>query len=43
MNRLGPKLVRNIVSRIQRAEADDDFKVFVSKSAAPTIPFPMST
>src|ERR671925_2023188 len=33
MNLLGPELVRDLVSLIQRAEADDAFKVLVFKSA----------
>jgi enoyl-CoA hydratase/carnithine racemase len=35
MNLLGPELVRDLVSLIQRAEADDDVKVLVFKSADP--------
>ena len=35
MNLLGPELVRDLVSLIQRAEADDTFKVLVFKSADP--------
>jgi enoyl-CoA hydratase/carnithine racemase len=35
MNLLGPELVRNLVSLIKQAEADDDFKVLVFKSADP--------
>jgi enoyl-CoA hydratase/carnithine racemase len=35
MNLLGPELVRDLVSLIQRAEADDAFKVLVFKSADP--------
>jgi enoyl-CoA hydratase/carnithine racemase len=35
MNLLGPKLVRDLVSLIQRAEADDGLKVLVFKSADP--------
>ena len=33
MNLLGPELVRDLVSLIQRAEADDDLQVLVLKSA----------
>ncbi len=35
MNLLGPELVRDLVSLIQRAEADGTFKVLVFKSADP--------
>src|SRR5215475_3149198 len=35
MNLLGPELVRDLVSLIQRVEADDVFKVLVFKSADP--------
>jgi len=35
MNLLGPELVRDLVSLIQRAEADKTFKVLVFKSADP--------
>ena len=35
MNLLGPELVRDLVSLIQRAEADDSVKVVVFKSADP--------
>ena len=35
MNLLGPALVRDLVSLIQRAEADDAIKVLVFKSADP--------
>jgi enoyl-CoA hydratase/carnithine racemase len=35
MNLLGPELVRDLVSLIQRAEADETFKVLVFKSADP--------
>src|SRR6516165_12232792 len=35
MNLLGPELVRNLVSLIQRAEADDAVQVLVFKSADP--------
>jgi enoyl-CoA hydratase/carnithine racemase len=35
MNLLGPELVRDLVSLIQRAECDDDVKVLVFKSADP--------
>src|ERR671925_1196860 len=35
MNLLGPELVRDLVSLIQRAEADDYFQVLVFKSADP--------
>ena len=35
MNLLGPELVRDLVSLIQRAEADDGLKVLVYKSADP--------
>src|ERR1700710_1217361 len=35
MNLLGPELVRDLVSLIQRAEADDAVKVLVFKSADP--------
>jgi len=35
MNLLGPELVRDLVSLIQRAEADDTFQVLVFKSADP--------
>src|SRR4051812_4243888 len=35
MNLLGPELVRDLVSLIQRAEADDSVKVIVFKSADP--------
>jgi enoyl-CoA hydratase/carnithine racemase len=35
MNLLGPELVRDLVSLIQRAEADEDVKVLVFKSADP--------
>src|SRR5262245_43966361 len=35
MNLLGPELVRDLVSLIQRAEADNTVKVLVFKSADP--------
>jgi enoyl-CoA hydratase/carnithine racemase len=35
MNLLGPELVRDLVSLLQRAEADDAFRVLVFKSADP--------
>jgi len=35
MNLLGPELVRDLVSLIQRAEADDAAQVLVFKSADP--------
>jgi enoyl-CoA hydratase/carnithine racemase len=35
MNLLGPELVRDLVSLLQRAEADETFKVLVFKSADP--------
>src|SRR3954467_11297870 len=35
MNLLGPELVRDLVSVIQRAEADDAFRVLVLTSADP--------
>ena len=35
MNLLGPELVRDLVSLIQRAEADESFKVLVFRSADP--------
>jgi enoyl-CoA hydratase/carnithine racemase len=35
MNLMGPELVRDLVSLIQRAEADDAFQVLVFKSADP--------
>jgi len=35
MNLLGPELVRDLVSLIQKAESDDAFRVLVFKSAAP--------
>jgi enoyl-CoA hydratase/carnithine racemase len=35
MNLLGPELVRDLVSLIQRAEADDAFQVLVFTSADP--------
>ena len=35
MNLLGPELVRDLVSLIQRAEADDAVQVLVFKSADP--------
>jgi enoyl-CoA hydratase/carnithine racemase len=35
MNLLGPELVRDLVSLIQRAEADDDIKVVVFRSSDP--------
>ena len=35
MNLLGPELVRDLVSLVQRAEADDTIKVLVFKSADP--------
>jgi enoyl-CoA hydratase/carnithine racemase len=35
MNLLGPELVRDLVSLLQRAEADEAFKVLVFKSADP--------
>src|SRR5436190_20112540 len=35
MNLLGPELVRDLVSLIQRAEADDALQVLVFKSADP--------
>ena len=35
MNLLGPELVRDLVSLIQRAEADDAYKVLVFKSGDP--------
>ena len=40
MNLLGPELVRDLVSLIQQAEADDSVHVLVFKSDDP---FPMST
>ena len=43
MNLLGPELVRDLVSLIQQAEADDAVQVLVFKSATPTISFPTST
>jgi hypothetical protein len=36
MNLLGPELVRDLVSLIQRAEAEDATKVIVFRSADPT-------
>ena len=35
MNLLGPALVRDLVSLIQQAEADNDLKVLVFRSADP--------
>ena len=35
INLLGPELVRDLVSLIQRAEADDAYKVLVFKSGDP--------
>ena len=35
MNLLGPELVRDLVSLLQRAEADESLKVLVFKSADP--------
>ena len=35
MNLLGPAMVRDLVSLIQQAEADNDFKVLVFRSADP--------
>ena len=35
MNLLGPNLVRDLVSLIQRAEADDTVRVLVFRSADP--------
>jgi enoyl-CoA hydratase/carnithine racemase len=35
MNLLGPELVRDLVSLIQQAEADDSIRVLVFKSADP--------
>ena len=35
MNLLGPEIVRNLVSLIQQAEADDGIRVLVFKSADP--------
>src|ERR1041384_4875576 len=35
MNLLGPELVRDLVSLIQRTEADDEVRVVVFKSADP--------
>ena len=35
MNLLGPELVRDLVSLIQRAEADNALKVLLFKSADP--------
>jgi enoyl-CoA hydratase/carnithine racemase len=35
MNLLGPELVRDLVDLIRRAEADNDLKVLVFKSADP--------
>ena len=43
MNLLGPELVRDLVSLIQRAEADDAFKVLVFRAPTPTTSSPMST
>ena len=42
MNLNGPELVRDLVSLIQQAEADEAVQVIVFKSATPTISFPMS-
>jgi enoyl-CoA hydratase/carnithine racemase len=41
MNLLGPELVRDLVSLIQQAEADDSR--FCSRVPTPTISFPTST
>lgn len=38
MNLLGPELVRDVVSLIQQAEADDALRVLVFKSADPERP-----
>ena len=43
MNLLGPELVRDLVSLIQQAEADDAFRVLGTIAATPTTPFPTST
>jgi enoyl-CoA hydratase/carnithine racemase len=43
MNLLGPELVRDLVSLIQGAEADDAVQVLVFKSADPTTSSPTST
>ena len=43
MNLLGPELVRDLVSLIQRAEADDACQVLVLQSADPDYFIPPST
>jgi len=43
MNLLGPELVRDLVSLIQRAEADEAFKVLVSRVPTRTMSSPSST
>jgi enoyl-CoA hydratase/carnithine racemase len=39
MNLLGPELVRDLVSFIHWAEADDAFRVLVLRALTPTISF----
>ena len=43
MNLQGPELIRDLVSLIQQAEADETVKVLVFKSAIPSTSFPTST
>ena len=43
MNLLGPELVRDLVSLIQRAEADERSGCSCSRAPTPTISSPMST
>ena len=43
MNFLGPELVRDLVSLIQRAEADQTFRCSFSRALTPTISFRTST
>ena len=43
MNLLGPELVRDLVSLIQRAEADDAAGYSCSTAPTPTTSFPTST
>jgi len=43
MNLLGPELVRDLVSLIQQAEADDASKFSCSRAPTQTISFPTST
>ena len=43
MNLLGPELVRDLVSLIQWAEADQTSRCSFSRALTPTISFPTST